>query len=41
MVGKPKTCISRYLGGLGRGLVIVTMLFEDKMTVNLIFFVSC
>jgi hypothetical protein len=25
MVGKPKTCINRYLGGLGRGLV----LFED------------
>jgi hypothetical protein len=48
MVGKPKNCISRYLGGLDRGwnmvhfwLVIVTMSFEDRKTVNLICFVIC
>jgi hypothetical protein len=54
MVGKPKTCISRYIGGLGQGsflgcwngvpcwfLVVVTMSFKERMTVNTIYFVIC
>jgi hypothetical protein len=26
MVGKPKTCINRYLGGLGRGCCLKTII---------------
>jgi hypothetical protein len=52
MVGNPKSCICRNLGGLGRGgcscgnmvpfwLIIVTMYFEEGIIVSLICFVSC
>jgi hypothetical protein len=53
MAGKTKTCISRYLGGLGRGggcssgnmvsfwFIIVTMLFEERMIVSPICFAIC